>query len=88
MVEMFQLNLLLQDLPNLTIARWMIQPLLAVSAFWITSRVYIIIITCFPGNSPFTSFNLEEGVHTVRVKTQKCGAGDRRLSFKFTVCYK
>ena len=46
----------------------------------------LIIIANFPGNSPFTSYNLEQGVHTVRVKTQKCGAGDRRLSFKFIVC--
>ena len=37
------------------------------------------------GDSPVTYFNLEEGHHTVRVKTEKCGPEDKRLNIKFTV---
>ena len=39
----------------------------------------------FTGNSPVTYINLRDGTHTVRIKSQRCGEGDRRLSVKFNV---
>lgn len=37
------------------------------------------------GSSPVEYSNLEHGIHTVRVKSQKCGDNDKRLSFKITI---
>ena len=39
----------------------------------------------YTGSSPVEYNNLEHGIHTVRVKSQKCGENDKRLSFKITV---
>ena len=37
------------------------------------------------GSSPVEYSNLEHGIHKVRVKSQKCGDNDKRLSFKITI---
>ena len=39
----------------------------------------------YTGTSPVRYNNLEHGIHAIRVRSQKCGEKDRRLSFKITV---
>lgn len=39
----------------------------------------------YTGSSPVQYNNLEHGIHIVRVKSQKCGENDKRLSFKITI---
>jgi hypothetical protein len=86
MVEMFQSILLAQDPLNPISVGWMIQSLLAVSVFEITSQATKSLLLIFQVLVRLHLPILKEVfIKCVCMKTQRCGAGDRWLSFKFTV---